>query len=33
LVPIDKPNRDRCDFGARPKTHFLLVRGVFIPIP
>jgi hypothetical protein len=25
LVPIDKPNRDRCDFGARPKTHFLLV--------
>jgi hypothetical protein len=25
LVSIDKPNRDRCDFGARPKTHFLLV--------
>jgi hypothetical protein len=25
LVPTDKPNRDRCHFGARPKTHFLLV--------
>jgi hypothetical protein len=25
LIPIDKPNRDRCNFSARPKTHFLLV--------
>jgi hypothetical protein len=31
LVPIDKPNRDRCHFGARPKTHFLLV-AVVLPV-
>jgi hypothetical protein len=29
LVPIDKPNRDRCDFSARPKTHFLLMHVVW----
>jgi hypothetical protein len=36
LVPIDKPNRDRCNFGARPMTHFLLVSLVlarYVHIP